>query len=128
MVSCVGGGGAGAAAQLLDRFEAERVRLAVSDGVEVLTGQGFHEAAHPLMCPGPPPKAPPAPNVTPPKGSGAGPPPGTPARPGTVADGYWDCQHFCQPGPVDMWNGRLVEIAEAWARAGSGPANAAPLP
>ena len=29
---------------------------------------------------------------------------------GTPPDGLWDCRHFCQPGPVDLWNGQLVDI------------------
>ena len=53
-------------------------------GVEVLNGGaatcGAH-AAHPMVC-----------------GGGAG---------GNAS--FWDCRHFCQPGPVDLWNEQLLD-------------------
>lgn len=36
----------------------------------------------------------------------------------TDAGGYIDCRHFCQPGPVDLWNAALVDALERNSSAG----------
>eukprot|EP00966_Prymnesium_polylepis_P122439 2830215-Prymnesium_polylepis.1 len=32
---------------------------------------------------------------------------------------FYDCRHFCQPGPIDLWNARLLEELEGSSGAAS---------
>ena len=31
-----------------------------------------------------------------------------------AAQPFYDCRHFCQPGPVDEWNAQLIRLLLSW--------------